>query len=108
MYCIFSCRLRGGHFFKPLVSGASLLSALFTANVQAEEIQFQPAQLLYAGASPLINGKTHAIPCVTDWNGDGRKDLLVGYQTDGKIARIFINAYQLVRQRYGYRARISW
>jgi hypothetical protein len=33
---------------------------------------------------------TYAIPCVGDWNGDGRKDLLVGYQAAGKIA-LYLN-----------------
>jgi hypothetical protein len=38
---------------------------------------------------PLAPG-SYAIPCVTDWNGDGRKDLIVGYQTAGKLA-LFLN-----------------
>jgi hypothetical protein len=32
----------------------------------------------------------YAIPCVADWNGDGRTDLLVGYQTASKIA-LYLN-----------------
>ena len=53
-------------------------------------VQLRPARLLYAGAAPLAPG-TYAIPCVADWNGDGRKDLLVGYQFAGKIA-LYLNA----------------
>lgn len=57
----------------------------------AQGVQLRPGQLVYAGgAVPLAPG-TYAIPCVADWNGDGRKDLLVGYQTAGKIA-LYLNA----------------
>jgi hypothetical protein len=45
------------------------------------------------GGAPLCPGMTnsgYAIPCVTDWNGDGKKDLLVGYQPDGQIA-LYLN-----------------
>ena len=56
----------------------------------AQPAQLRPAQSLYAGAVPLAPG-TYAIPCVTDWNGDGRKDLIVGYQTAGKVA-LYLNA----------------
>ena len=41
----------------------------------AGEVQFRPAQTISAGAASLAPG-TYAIPCVTDWNGDGRKDLM--------------------------------
>lgn len=56
----------------------------------AGDIQLQPGIPLKKGAVALDVG-TYAIPCVADWNGDGRKDLLVGYQTDGKVA-LFTNA----------------
>jgi hypothetical protein len=51
----------------------------------SEPLQLQPAQILPAGTDALHPG-TYAFPCVADWNGDGRKDLLVGYQTAGKVA----------------------
>jgi len=66
------------------VTGLSL-SAL------ADPPQFLPAQTLQVGGGPLGAGTTYAIPCVTDWNGDGKKDLLVGYQTAGKIA-LYLNS----------------
>ena len=62
----------------PLVSGAA-----------TTPIQLQPAITLQAGAAPLDLGD-HAIPCVTDWNGDGRSDLLVGYRSADKVA-VFLN-----------------
>ena len=57
--------------------------------VCAQETMFEPGQLVKAGAAPLAPG-TYAIPCVADWNGDGRKDLIVGYQTAGKVA-LYLN-----------------
>lgn len=33
----------------------------------------------------------YAIPCATDWNGDGRKDLIVGYRYADKLA-LFLNS----------------
>jgi len=32
----------------------------------------------------------HLVPCVTDWNGDGNKDLIVG-QFDGGRMRLYLN-----------------
>jgi len=54
-----------------------------------ETVQFQPATNLLAATLPLDVGD-YAIPCVTDWNGDGRPDLLVGYRYADKIA-VFLN-----------------
>jgi hypothetical protein len=57
--------------------------------VKAQQIQFRPGELIQAAGQALDVGN-YAIPCVADWNGDGRKDLLVGYQTAGKIA-LYLN-----------------
>ena len=32
----------------------------------------------------------HLVPCVSDWNNDGRKDLIVGQLSDGKV-RLYLN-----------------
>ncbi len=32
----------------------------------------------------------HLVPCVTDWNSDGKKDLIVGQFSGGKI-RLYLN-----------------
>jgi hypothetical protein len=53
----------------------------------AQSVQLRPPQPVCAGA--LVPG-SYATPCVTDWNGDGRKDLLVGYQPASKIA-LYVN-----------------
>jgi hypothetical protein len=72
---------------------ATLLALLVTAGlgeaVNAQQIQFRPGELLQAAGQALDVG-TYAIPCVADWNGDGRKDLLVGCQTASKIA-LYLN-----------------
>lgn len=69
------------------VCGLTLVPALM-----ADPIQLQPAQILQASGAALgTNMFAYANPCVTDWNGDGKKDLLVGYQTAGKIA-VFLNS----------------
>ncbi len=65
------------------------LAATLAQLALAQPVQLRPAQLLYAGGAPLAPG-SYAIPCVADWNGDGRKDLIVGYQTAGKLA-LFLN-----------------
>ena len=67
-----------------LAAGATLLLGVATLPALADPPQFRSAQLVQAPG--LGTNNTFAIPCVTDWNGDGRKDLLVGYQTAGKIA----------------------
>lgn len=80
--------------FTVTLASAPLMALLFAANparaAQAQEVQFRPGQLIYAGAAPLAPGM-FAIPCVADWNRDGRKDLLVGYQPSGRIA-LYLNS----------------
>ena len=75
--------------FTVVLASAPLMALLFAAYparfALAQEAQFRPGQLIYAGTAPLAPGM-FAIPCVADWNGDGRKDLLVGYQPSGRIA----------------------
>jgi FG-GAP-like repeat len=65
------------------------LAANLTHFAPAQPVQLMPAQVLYASGAPLAPG-SYAIPCVADWNGDGRKDLIVGYQSAGKLA-LFLN-----------------
>jgi hypothetical protein len=67
-----------------------ILAPCLPAVVIAQQIQFRPGALLQAAGGSLDVG-TYAIPCVADWNGDGRKDLLVGYQAASKVA-LFLNS----------------
>ena len=68
----------------------STVVCLFGARVEADSIQLRPPEQLLVGTVPLDPGD-YAIPCVTDWNGDGRKDLIVGYRYADKVA-IFLNS----------------
>ena len=58
--------------------------------VSAQESQLQPAEFLRIG-SLLLDVGDYSTPCVTDWNGDGRKDLLVGYRPADKVA-VYLNS----------------
>lgn len=56
----------------------------------AEPIQVRPGKPLLSSSGNLAPG-LFATPFATDWNGDGRKDLLVGYQNASKIA-VYLNS----------------
>jgi len=54
------------------------------------EPQLQPGVQLQAGGQPIAWRVGHLVPCVTDWNGDGKKDLLVGRFSGGEV-RLYLN-----------------
>ena len=59
----------------------------------ADPIQLLPTQTLSDGAAVLLPGRPgqgFSLPCVADWNRDGKKDLLVGFQPDSRIA-LYLN-----------------
>lgn len=56
----------------------------------AEETAFLPGVRLESAGKPIDALTGHLVPCVVDWNGDGKKDLLVGQFNDGCI-RLFLN-----------------
>jgi hypothetical protein len=66
------------------------LASAWVFTTMAEQTQLRPPVLLLAGSNTLSPG-SYAIPCVTDWNGDGRKDLVVGYRYADKVA-LYLNA----------------
>ena len=68
---------------------AGILAAALAPVAKAEPILLQPGEFIQAGPGSLDVGD-YAIPCAVDWDGDGKKDLLVGYQTTGKIA-LYLN-----------------
>ena len=45
---------------------------------------------IQAGGEDINIKVGHLVPCVVDWNNDGRKDLLVGQFSKGKI-RVYLN-----------------
>lgn len=61
----------------------------FSVCMQAEMLQLRGPKTLATSSGILMPG-TYATPFVNDWNGDGLKDLLIGYQNVGKIA-VYLN-----------------
>ncbi|NOQ21043.1 MAG: hypothetical protein GQ565_00125 [Candidatus Aegiribacteria sp.] len=51
---------------------------------------YQPPVKINANGAPIVLGVGHANPLVTDWSGDGLKDLIVGQYISGKL-RYYIN-----------------
>ncbi len=56
----------------------------------AEAAEFQPGVKIEADGKPIKLDVAHPVPCVADWNGDGKKDLLVGLSAGGRIV-LFLN-----------------
>ena len=52
---------------------------------------FMAPEPLEADGSPIKATLGHGSPCVTDWDGDGVKDLLLGQFSGGKI-RLYLNS----------------
>lgn len=59
------------------------------SSAAAEEPMLRPGEWVTANAQ-LLKVEAQAIPCVCDWDNDGRKDLLVGYRYADKVA-LFLN-----------------
>jgi len=55
---------------------------------------------LEAAGKPIDAEVGHLVPWVADWNGDGRKDLLVGQFVGGKIA-LYLNEGTDAAPRFG-------
>lgn len=72
----------------------------------AGQIQLKPAKTLKAGNSNITPG-SYATPIMTDWNGDGRKDLLLGYQPAGKIA-LYLNVGTDAQPAFGAGANLQY
>lgn len=52
--------------------------------------ELRPPVRIEAAGKPIDTEIGHAAPLVTDWNGDGKRDLLVG-QFGGGVLWIFLN-----------------
>lgn len=74
-----------------LTALAALGIALLGSTARAAGLpQFQDGVKIEADGQPIDVETGHAVPVVTDWNGDGKKDLLVGQFSGGKI-RVYLN-----------------
>ena len=60
-----------------------ILGGLFV-NISAQVPTFQPGINLYDGTTPIDVG-LYSAPIAYDWNGDAKKDLIVGQFDQGRI-----------------------
>lgn len=68
-----------------------LLATLCSASLASAALpELQEGVMLQAGGKPIEGEIGHLVPCVTDWDGDGRKDLAVGQFMNGQI-KLFLN-----------------
>ena len=80
---------------RPLLLACAVAIAASFGAAGADPIQFRPAQALADGGAlngMLLPGNPtagFALPFVVDWNGDGKKDLLVGYSTGQPDCLVF-------------------
>ena len=68
-------------------TGLALALGLLAA---AEAAEFQPGVKLQADGKPIDVEIGHLVPCFVDWNGDGKRDLIIGQFASGKI-RLYLN-----------------
>ena len=61
-----------------------------TDKVVAGEPRLREGMKIKAAGKPIDIGVGHLVPCVTDWNSDGKKDLIVGQFKNGAI-RLYLN-----------------
>ncbi|MHC4600431.1 MAG: FG-GAP repeat domain-containing protein [Planctomycetota bacterium] len=62
----------------------------FAAGAAAEAPELEPGVKIEADGAPIAVEIGHLVPAVADWNGDGKKDLIVGQFSKGKI-RLYLN-----------------
>ena len=62
-----------------------LTSLLVSAAALAYTPDYQSPFMVMDSGSPITLSVGHANPLVTDWNGDGLKDLIVGQYSGGKL-----------------------
>jgi len=70
--------------------GATLAAASVSLAAWAAPPDLGPGVRLEADGKPVDGEIGHLVPVVTDWNSDGKKDLLVG-QFKGGMIRLYLN-----------------
>ena len=74
--------------FTRFLSSILLAAGIPSAGIAAESV-LQSGVYIQDGSSPLTVGLMSA-PTVVDWNNDGKKDLVIGQFSSGKI-KVFLN-----------------
>lgn len=68
----------------------ALICLVLPALCSAAVPQFQEGVKIQANGKDIDVRVGHLVPCVTDWNGDQKKDLIVGQFNGGKIS-LYLN-----------------
>ena len=76
-----------------------VLATLFACTLSAAADELAAPVLLQAGNKPLGVTGGHAAPCVVDWDGDGKRDLLVGQFLGDDSKTIFRPGVRLYRNK---------
>ena len=66
------------------------LALALTIACRTSSAAMQPGVPLQADGKDIDGAVGHLVPTTTDWNGDGRKDLIVGQFGGGKI-KLYLN-----------------
>lgn len=69
---------------------AALVTVTFGLALSAALAAFEEGVRLKASNEVIDVEIGHLVPCVSDWNSDGKKDLIVGQFSGGKI-RLYLN-----------------
>lgn len=75
---------------RTIVAGLASLALLALLGAGARAAGFHEGVKLEAGGQAIDVEVGHLVPCVVDWNGDGKRDLVVGQFSGGKI-RLYLN-----------------
>lgn len=70
--------------------GATLVTVSLGISAWAAPPALGPGVPVEADGKPINVKIGHLVPAVADWNGDGKKDLIVG-QFDGGRIRLYLN-----------------
>jgi len=87
---------------KRILTSAAAMGPL-TLACAAGPIEMQPGVKLEAGGQPIDDHQLgHFVPTVADWNGDGKKDLIVGSFTgDPGNVRLYLNIGSEAAPKFG-------
>ncbi|MCU0722387.1 MAG: hypothetical protein MUC63_02015 [Planctomycetes bacterium] len=74
----------------PGILAAGVLAVVAASAGAAGAPELAEGVKIEAGGAPIDSRIGHLVPCVADWNNDGKKDLLVGEFEGGRV-RLYLN-----------------